>query len=70
MPGVSFQSRALGVGKKKEDALAEMSCTNGGSRYNIPPQIIAERGNLSKDSVEVGENKDTWRVFKDCVAGS
>lgn len=58
------------VGKDKDDALSQMSRTKGGSGYNIPPQIIPERGNLSKDSVEVGQNKDTWRVFKHCETGS
>ena len=60
----------FGVGKDNDDALAQMSRTKGGSRNNIPPQIIAERGNLSNDSQEVGENKDTWRVFKDSESGS
>jgi hypothetical protein len=63
-------SWVLGVGKDEEDALSEMSRTKGGAGYNIPPQIIAERGNFSNDSVEVGKNKDAWRVFKDREAGS
>ena len=64
---------ARGVGNNEEDTFTEMSCTNGGSGKNVVESHIAERGQLTNNSVEGSsafESKEIWRVLKDAEAGS
>jgi hypothetical protein len=61
-------SLALGVGHNP-DAIPLMGRTGVSCRYNSPPRIIPQRGNVSKHSVESSNNKH-WRVFHKDETGS
>jgi len=63
-----FQSRAIGVGHNP-DPLAQVSGTNGGSRYAMPDRIEPERGQVSKNDSETPKS-ESIDVFHDRVSGS
>lgn len=72
MPGVSFQSRAIGVGSHQPESFPAMSRTKRGSRYNTPLHIIPEGVKASEDSPEglsVFEGEQGPGVFANDVLG-
>lgn len=63
----------MGVGSDEAESLAEVACTHGGCGKDSPEHIIPARGQSTEDSCEGASRlkaKESWRVFKDCEAGS
>ena len=73
MPGVSFQSRAIGVGSQYPESLPAMARTKRGSGYNVPLHIIPEGGKGAQDATEgvpVFEGEESAWIFQDAESGS
>src|SRR4029450_4604454 len=73
IPGVSFQSRAIGVGSQNPHPLSSVSCTKGSRRYALPQHIIPERGQATENSREGPsrfKGKDRWRGLKQKESGA